>query len=375
MSTPSVAVIGAGWAGITTARVLADAGVRVEVFEKSDRVGGHSRTEQLEGVVYEPNGAHIFHTSDAEVARFVQRFGLVRPYEHVVLTEIYVGEDDEDGRLLSWPPQVSELADLPQWPSIERELDQLPDHPAGEDFETFVISMMGPTLYELFIREYTVKQWDRDPATLSSSFAPRRIELRTDGYRRLFRDRWEFFGPNGANDAMEAAASGLDVHLGVELTALDLDRLGADFDQVVITAALDRFLGRPGELEWRGVELRSRYEPTASTHGTSTPAYVVNRPSSRVPYTRTIETKHATGQEIAGTVVSEEYPGAQATHYPVATVDRRFERRNEELQMEVARRSPVAVRFCGRLANYTYINQDEAIKQGMATAEEIIEGP
>ncbi|MDQ4133182.1 MAG: SpoIIE family protein phosphatase, partial [Actinomycetota bacterium] len=67
-------------------------------------------------------------------------------------------------------------------------------------------------------------------------------------------------------------------------------------------------------------------------------AYVVNWPDARYPFTRTVETKHATGQRIGGTVVSEEYPGAPHRHYPVPTVDRRFETQNERYKQEVRAR-------------------------------------
>ena len=35
--------------------------------------------------------------------------------------------------------------------------------------------------------------------------------------------------------------------------------------------------------------------------------------------------------------------------------------------------NPDKVEFCGRLANYQYINQDQAIEQGFETADKIIE--
>src|SRR5215218_8819361 len=130
-----VAVVGAGWAGAVAARRLHDAGLGVTLFERSAVVGGHSRSETLHGVMYEPNGAHIFHTADPEVAAFVQRFGLVRPYEHKVLTEVHTSEDDDAPRLLSWPPQLDEVMTLPQAPLIERELAALPDAPSGTTFE------------------------------------------------------------------------------------------------------------------------------------------------------------------------------------------------------------------------------------------------
>jgi UDP-galactopyranose mutase len=144
----------------------------------------------------------------------------------------------------------------------------------------------------------------------------------------------------------------------------DLEQMEREFDAFVVTAPLDSFVGSEGELEWRGVHLRSRYEPTDDPAATRTPAYVVNWPDARYPYTRTIETKHASGQQILGTVVSEEYPGAPARHYPVPTVDRRFEALNETYKRQIVAAVGRPVYFCGRLANYLYINQDQAIEQG-----------
>ncbi len=326
----------------------------------------------MDGVVYEPNGAHIFHTSDREVASFVQRFGLTRPYAHAVSTEVLLSESDEEFVLMSWPPQVDELAELPTWGQIPKELDQLPSEPAGDDFETYVMSMMGPTLYELFIREYTIKQWGMRPSELSSSLAPKRIELRTDGYRRLFRDRWEFFAAQGVNDVIARILAPVPVTLDTELAVTDLEHLARSFDALIVTAPLDVFLGRPDELAWRGVRLRSRLIQVDKPSRTVTRGYVINHPTLRVPYTRTIETKHATGQRISATVVSEEYPGSPNRHYPVPTPDGQHERTNEKLKAEIRAHSPIPVYFCGRLANYQYINQDQAIRQGFDTADEVL---
>ena len=372
---PPVLVVGAGWSGAVVARELHDAGVPVEVVERAPVVGGHARTEVLNGVVYEPNGAHIFHTSDERAAAYVQRFGMTRPYEHRVLTHVYVDDDDDEGMFLSWPPQIAELRQLPTWPVIERELAELPPTPSGDDFESWVVSLMGRHLYELFIEHYTRKQWGCDPSTLSSRFAPKRVDLRDDGYTRLFRDRWEFFHPSGANDIIDAVLEPVPVLAGSAVTVDDVLDWDPPPRAVVVTAPLDDFLGRPGELAWRGIRMVSRYIPTDDPDGTVTPAYVVNRPSPRVAYTRTVETKHASGQPVRGTVVSEEYPGAPARHYPVPTVDGANERRNEALRVEVeAALAGVPVFFCGRLATYTYIDQDQAIVRAIDCADTVVRG-
>ena len=366
-----IGVVGAGWTGAVAGRQLTDAGFAVEVLEKTSVVGGHSRAETMNGVVYEPNGAHIFHTDNEAVNKFVNAHGLTRPYDHKVLTEVFLSPDDAESHLLSWPPQVEELEVLPVWPTVERELASLPPKPIGDNFEDFVVSMMGRTLYDLFIRDYTAKQWGRPATELSARFAPKRVELRRDGHRGLFRDRWQYFPPNGINEVIESVLSTVAVTLDTEITVDDADRLGQDYDAVIVTAALDDFARCPGELEWRGIEMRSRYEPTDDPGGVLTPAYVTNRPSTRVPYTRTVETKHATGQQIGGTVISEEMPGAPRRHYPVLTADGANERRNTELAQKIAEHFDIPVYFAGRLATYRYINQDEAIADAMAAADRV----
>lgn len=368
-----VLVVGAGWTGAVAARQLHDAGVDVTVFERSAVVGGHSRSETLHGVVYEPNGAHIFHTADAEVAVYVQSFGLRRPYEHKVLTEIYASEDDDRPELLSWPPQLDEVMALPQADVIARELSELPERPSGASFEAWVTSLMGPTLYELFIRGYTIKQWGIDPQELSARIAPKRVDFRRDGNRRLFLDPWEFYAPAGINSIIESILRPVRLVTGAELDLPGMQREfeKTSYDACILTCPLDAFLGVRGALQWRGVELRSSFVE-CDEYATITPAYVVNRPSMRVAYTRTVETKHATGQRVRGTVVSEEYPGSTARHYPVLTVDAVHESANEQFKQEIRAAVDVPVIFAGRLANYCYINQDQAIRQGMDAAGQLL---
>ena len=369
-TTPSIAIIGGGWSGCTAARLLLDRGYRVHLFERDQQLGGHSRSEVLGGVVFEPNGPHIFHTSNAEVAAFVQKYGMRRAFEHKVLTEIFL-DDEEEPRYLSWPPQVDEMRELPLWARIEKELANLPETPSTANFQAYSESIMGPTLYDLFVREYTLKQWGREPAELSADFAPKRLDLRTDGNRRLFRDPWEFYPERGFQEIIERIAEPVPVTVGATLDHTDLDDLAREHDAVVVTAALDDFAGQPDALEWRGIRTVSRYVPLEDPAATLTPGYQVNRPSLRRPYTRTIETKHATGQRIGATVVSEEYPGAPYRHYPVPTVDSRYEKLNASLQESIRENAPLPVFYCGRLANYVYINQDEAIAHAMACADEV----
>lgn len=344
--------------------------MQVTILEAAKVLGGHARVETICGVVYEPEGAHIFHTSDPEVAALVQRLGMSRPYRHQVLASVIVGGQPF---MLSWPPQVGELEQLPVWPQVKSELAELPPAPSGDDLETYVIGSMGPTLYGILVRDYTIKQWGRHPRDLSSIFAPKRVELRSDGNRQLFRDRWEYFEPHGANAVIEALVAEADIVCGQAVDLETLRALHRESDAIVITSPLDDLVGSSKKLEWRGIRMESHYMPLDDPGATVTAGYVINYPGPEVPYTRTIESKHATGQQVRGTVVSYEFPGSAAKHYPVPTVDHSNERLNEDLK-EAVRRAMygMPVYFAGRLANYMYINQDQAIRQGIDVARQIL---
>ena len=53
-----IGIVGAGYAGCCAARMLADAGHGVTVFEKEATAGGLAKSFELEGMTYE-YGPHI----------------------------------------------------------------------------------------------------------------------------------------------------------------------------------------------------------------------------------------------------------------------------------------------------------------------------
>lgn len=365
MSEREVIVIGAGLTGLTAAHVLARRGAKVTVYERDFTVGGHSRSEWMRGVPYEPHGAHIFHTNDETVWRLVTSLVEMVPYRHRVQTEV-------QGRLLSWPIQYDELEQLDEWPVILKELGGLTGEVDATNFETWCVSQMGETLYGMFIDGYTTKQWGAPGHTLSSAIGPKRVELRTDGCLDLFRDRYQGWPRHGYGALAEALVEGFDVVMGETITIADVPDIARPGVPVIVTAALDDFCCELyGPLEWRGVRLVAQWHPGT---GFAQPAMVVNRPDIDVPYTRTIESKHALGafaERIDGTVVMYEYPGAPAKHYPVldaadANVAKQL---GYELELRKYERNPLLA--AGRLARYTYINMDEAMRDGLVAAARV----
>ena len=155
--------------------------------------------------------------------------------------------------------------------------------------------------------------------------------------------------------------------MGQVVDARNWAEVTRDYQAVVLTSALDElFDDALGPLPWRGVHLVHRWVPGVDH---VLPAAVVNHPGLDQGYTRRIETKWMSGDRESGTVVSEEYPGASARHYPVDDV----EGRNRELATRyvqlVGRELGPHVVLAGRLATYSYIDMDQAMRQGLNAAQ------
>ncbi|MBB5874178.1 UDP-galactopyranose mutase [Allocatelliglobosispora scoriae] len=359
-----VRVIGAGLAGAAVAHLLHRAGRAVEVVEGDPTWGGQLRTASAAGVLYEPAGAHIFHTADTEVWELVTSLVPMLPYRHVVRTEAF-------DRVLSWPPQLAELRELPGWAGIERELAARPAVPRADNFESWCVGLMGETLYHEFIEGYTRKQWGEDPKNLTAAWAPKRIELRDDGYTDLFRDPHQGWPDGGYPRLVDGLLRGVPVVMGQRITIDDWDDVCAGADAVVITCALDEFFAEHlGRLPWRGVRLVNHYLPGVDH---VLPCGVLNTPSPLLAHTRAIETKWMSGQTGPGTVVSYEYPGAPARHYPiddVAGANRALARR----YLDELHALPGPPRYvAGRLATYAYIDMDQVIRQAMNITRRVLD--
>ena len=365
-------IIGSGWAGASCNYMLKKHNIESHLFELKKVVGGHSRSEKINNVIYEPNGPHIFHTSNKEVNDFVTKFGMKRRYSHQVKTRIYPPSLKGSSILLSWPPQISELEELREWDIIKNQLDNLPKKINKKNFQDYAVSIMGSMLYELFIEGYTIKQWGMDPSELSSDFAPKRIDLRTDGNKNLFKDKWEYFHPEGSGTIIEKILSKEQINFESKITINNIHEYSKNYDLVVMTSALDLFLDLDKVLEWRGIKSEPEFFNTQNLEDKITEAYQINHPSMNESYTRTVETKHASGQSIKGSVVCKEYPVDNLRHYPILSKDNVNTQTNKNYKKQIVENLDLPVYFCGRLANYQYINQDEAILQGFDTAKEIL---
>ena len=79
-------IAGAGFAGATVARKLAEAGYQVEIFERRNQIGGNAYDylDSSKSYVHK-YGPHIFRTNSKEIWDFLSRFTKWYPFMHHVL--------------------------------------------------------------------------------------------------------------------------------------------------------------------------------------------------------------------------------------------------------------------------------------------------
>jgi UDP-galactopyranose mutase len=359
-------VVGAGFSGAVLAeRLASELGERVLIIDRRDHVGGNAYDHLDEaGVLVHRYGPHIFHTNSEPIFSYLSSFTDWRPYEHRVLARVR-------GQLVPIPinrTTVNALFSLNL--GSDDEVAKFYEARAEEmgrprTSEEVVVNAVGRELYELFFRGYTRKQWGLDPSELDASVAAR-IPTRLNEDDRYFGDRFQAMPLHGYTRLFERMLDHplITVRTGVEMSDVPRDL----YRGMVYTGPVDAFFNyRYGALPYRSLEFAFETLDMEEFQAVAT----VNEPDETVPYTRTTEFKHLTGQRLPRTTIVREYPRAEGDpYYPIP----RPENSALYARYEALAQARSDVYFVGRLATYKYYNMDQCVGQALATFARIRDG-
>ncbi len=356
-----VIVVGSGLSGSTAARILAEAGYKVLITEKRKHVGGNVYDYKNEyNITIHKYGPHIFHTNYKDVWDFANRFAKFRHYQHKVLSYV-------DGRYIPFPINLDTIRELfgvsisvnEMEEFLRKEVEKSAYNDPPRNFKDVIVSQVGERLYETFFKNYTIKQWEKDPEELSPEVA-KRIPIRFSRDDRYFSDKYQGIPERGYTDLVNKM---LD-HENITVM------LGADYFEVrnlfkpkllVYTGELDRFFDYTyGKLEYRSLRFECRtydveyYQPVA----------VVNYPND-YDFTRITEYKYFLGENSEKTTVCFEYPKSEGIPYYVVLTKENEEKREKYMREVEKLEKSGEYLFIGRLAEYKYYNMDQAIKMSM----------
>lgn len=376
-----VLLVGAGLYNAVLANRFAKHGLSCLIVEKRTEIGGNCHTYDLNGITVHKYGAHIFHTSNEEVWRFANKYANFVPYQN---SPIAMAKKDGKFLYLNLPFNMNTYARI--WPDLSPEEisakidEEIAEANATEDTDTLsgcCKRMVGKTIFELLVKDYTEKQWgtacDNLPADLI-----KRLPMRFTWNNNYFNDKYQGIPEEGytkwiENMIFRDAPSKVNLLLGVDFLERRV-KLESMADHVFYSGRPDLLYGKH-DLPFRSLKFETSVMPVPDFQGTA----VVNHNTKDVPYTRTIEHKHfqpwKEGNRMCvtrdmTTVVTTETPcmcnGANdEPYYPINNTE------NERIYRGYAEATKdTKIHLCGRLGLYRYLDMDDCIESALQMADE-----
>ncbi len=388
-------IVGAGYAGAVLAeRLASQSGKTCLVIDRRDHIGGNSHDYyDAAGVLLHKYGPHYFRSNSERIVEYLSQFTEWHPVDYKILCHV-------DGQFWQFPINLNTFEQLIGRPSTTEEMEATLaewrieiEKPANS--EEVIISQVGWKLYEMFFKNYTRKQWKRDPKDLDASVCGR-IPIRTNRDDRYLAEKFQALPKHGYTAMFEKILDhpNITVRLNtafdpatrqpVALQTPNFERRtpnsespptsvvpspisdlpsSISYGHLIYTGMIDEFYDfRFGPLPYRSL----RFEPETLEQDFYQPAMQVNYPNDH-DFTRIVEIKHATGQQIPATTIVREYPEdfgpGKEPYYPIPAPDAKV----IYDQYAALSAQEENVSFVGRLATYRYYNMDQVV--GMALAE------
>ncbi len=320
----------------------------------------HTERDPQTGVLLHRYGPHIFHTDNAQIWSYVNRFGTFRPYAHRVWTEV-------GGQVFPMPVT---LATINQFygralsPDEARTFIKSVIAPICDpkNLEEQALSMIGRGLYEAFFEGYTTKQWGCPPRDLPASIL-KRLPLRFCYKDSYFNHQFQGMPEEGYTPVVQAILDHpqITVHLSTPLPA------GSHIDgHLFWSGPLDAYFGySKGRLGYRTLDFHHE-RLTGDFQGCP----VMNFGDVTTPQTRITEHKHFAPWETHDqTLITREVPRDcepdDIPYYPI-----RLAREKAMLGTYIeAAQALSGVTFIGRLGTYRYLDMDVCISEALEVAQ------
>ncbi len=404
MDQPDVLVVGAGIFGLTVAERLAtQQGKRVLIVDKRDHIGGNAYSEfdTETGIECHKYGAHLFHTSDETVWRYVNQFTKFTGYVHHVYA-MHQRKGAERPEVFTMPVNLGTINQFFRsnyTPDEARELiaEQAKNNPATKENRQPTnlaeqgISLIGEPLFNAFIKNYTAKQWQTPAEELSPEII-KRLPVRYTYNNRYFKDTHEGLPQDGYEawfqrmvEAGNKSRGSVTVKLKTDyFKDANIKRLRDDGIMTIYTGPIDQFYDYQfGELSWRSLKLDKEIVNVHDFQGCP----VMNYNDLEPKFTRIHEFKHfhpERADDVAKwpgyapdynkTVIVREYSKAwqqgDEPYYPINTAkDKAKLAKYQDLAQADKSKQ---IYFGGRLGEYAYYDMDKSFASALQLADQLM---
>jgi len=349
-------IVGAGPFGSIFAHEAKKRNKSCLLIDKREHIAGNMYTKKIAGINVHQYGAHIFHTSNERVWKYINQFTDFNNFINSPLAK-------SKGSLYNLPFNMNTFYQLWKVESPKEAKDIIKGQviDSGIDIpgnlEEQALKLVGRDVYLTLIKEYTEKQWGK-PCKDLPSFIIRRLPVRFTFNNNYFNDKYQGIPVDGYTLIIEQLLEGIEIKLNTDYAKIK-DNPEIEFDKVIYTGPIDEFFDfKFGHLEYRSLSFENQVLDIANYQGNA----VINYIDKEIPYTRIIEHKHFEFGEEDKTVISYEYPqewkAGMEPYYPINNHD------NELLYKKYKHhaKSYPHVIFGGRLGLYRYLNMDKVIE-------------
>ena len=352
-------IVGAGLFGSIFAYEAKKRGKNCLVIDKRPHIGGNIYTKEVEGINVHEYGAHIFHTSNHEVWKYIQQFATFNRYTNSPIArykdEIYNMPFNMNTFNKLWGVITPEQAKK----KIEQQIKEsgITD---PKNLEEQAISLVGRDIYEKLVKGYTQKQWGRRCDELPS-FIIKRLPVRFTYDNNYFNDLYQGIPIGGYTQIIEKMLEGIDIRLNCNYFS-NRKELETIANKIVFTGMIDQYYDYCfGELEYRSLRFETEILESENYQGNA----VVNYNEYEIPYTRIIEHKHFEYGKQEKTVITREYPATwkkgDEPYYPMN--DEKNNYLYEKYKALADKENKVI--FGGRLGMYKYYDMHHIISEAL----------
>jgi len=362
-----VVIVGSGFFGATIAeRITTNTSKKVVVIDSRSHLGGNSYSTFHEEtqIEYHKYGSHIFHTNNEKVWDYCNKFTKFNDYRHKVLTI-------HNEKVFSLPINLGTInqfyqSNLSPKKAKEKIESQMETGKSATNLEAKAISLIGKDLYEAFIKNYTIKQWQTNPTELPAEIITR-LPVRFNYNTNYFDDLYQGIPLDGYTKWIEKMLSKSTVLLNTDF--FDLKSQINPNQIVIYTGPIDKYFSYThGELTWRTLDFDLEVVLVEDFQGTS----VMNYSDLDVNFTRIHEFKHLHPErkyQKEKTLIMREFSRFASKkdepYYPVnSAADReKLVKYREMIKLEKN------TFFGGRLGSYQYLDMHMAIASALGMYE------
>jgi UDP-galactopyranose mutase len=363
-------IVGCGLSGCVMAERLANVSNKKSlIIDKRDHIGGncYDYIDKDTNILMNKYGAHLFHTKDKEVWEYINKFDEWERWEHKVLSLV-------KKKFVSMPVNITTINELLN-ETLENESDvnewllkNQEKYDEIKNSEEMACSRIGRELFNLLVKDYTIKQWNKEPKDLKPEVLAR-IPIRNNFDTRYFNDKYQALPKYGYTHFFEKLIDNPLINLKLNTDFFDF-KSSEEFSKlmnpnfkIIYTGPIDHYFSNYNypKLEYRSIDFKIEKIKNMNYYQ---PNSVVNYPELNVDFTRIVEYKHFLNQESNDTVIVYETTNDKGDPYYPVLNDKNLEL-YKEYQKLALQEEEKGVYFLGRLANYKYFNMDQAIKNAL----------